>query len=184
MTGAIDIAAYKAALGSFATGVTVVTATGDEDGPVGMTMNSFSSVSLDPPLVLFSIDRQAYSLDAFVRSEAFGVSVLSSDQQELCMKFAEPLGDKWAGTAVHPGHGGVPLLDDAVAHFECVPWATYDGGDHLIFVCRVVNFHRSDGHAALVTCKGCLVSLSDSPDDESARGQTRRPPPIERGSSS
>lgn len=112
-----------------------------------MTVNSFGSVSLDPPLVLFSIDKAAYSFDAFTRARGFAVNVLSRDQQLLSDRFARPATDKWQGVAFSRGHEGAPLLDGALAYFECAPWATYEGGDHLIFVCRVVRFDCRDNGA-------------------------------------
>ncbi len=137
----------RAALGRFTTGVAIVTLESESGEPVGMTMNSFSSVSLDPPLVLFSVSKDAFGLEAFRRAQGYAVNVLCEDQEPLSSCFARPSGDKWNGLGFTRGYKGAPLLEDTLAHFECAPWATYDGGDHLIFVCRVVAFAcREDRH--------------------------------------
>lgn len=134
------------AMGRFATGVAVVTASTPGHPPIGMTINSFSSVSLEPPLVLFSIDKKAHSLTRFREAEDFAINVLAGHQRELSARFTRPLSANWDDIELRKGSGGAPLLSGAVAWFECVPWAAYDGGDHLIFVCRVVGFTlREDG---------------------------------------
>lgn len=135
------------ALGEFATGVVVVTARDTAGEPVGMTMNSFSAVSLDPPLVLFSIGRSAHSLPAFRDSTHVAINVLAADQEKLSNQFARPLTDKWAGVATTPGLGGAPLLNGALAQFECTQHALLDGGDHIIFVMRVERFSVRPGGA-------------------------------------
>ncbi|MGY8992743.1 MAG: flavin reductase family protein [Rhodospirillales bacterium] len=160
MSGDLDTTAYRTALGLFATGVVVVTATTNVGTPVGMTMNSFNSVSLDPPLVLFSIDQSALSLDAFRSAQGYAINVLGGDQEELCLRFAKPQADKWKNIVTRPGEGGAPLIEDAIAYFECVPWATYDGGDHVIFVCRVIRFNQGRDDGALVCFNGRFQALS------------------------
>ena len=139
--------AFRDALGMFATGVTVVTAAGDSGEPVGLTVSSFNSVSLDPPLVLFSIDREALSLAALRRAPGYAVSVLSADQIELSRRFASAGADKWTGLDLEFGFGGAPLIPGAIAAFECRPYATHEGGDHEIFVGQVVG-HRIAPFAA------------------------------------
>ncbi|GGE28296.1 hypothetical protein GCM10007276_01870 [Agaricicola taiwanensis] len=131
---------FRQALGEFATGVAVITASGPEGDLVGMTMSSFNSVSLDPPLVLFSIDRKAYSLKIMEEAKGYAVNVLSREQEALSNRFARALSDKWENTLRTVGHAGAPLLESALAHFECEPYATYDGGDHVIFVGRVIRY--------------------------------------------
>lgn len=134
------------ALGRFTTGVAVVTANTPGHPPIGMTINSFSSVSLDPPLVLFSIDRKAHSLDHFRAARDYAINVLAGHQRDLSLRFTRPLTASWDDIELRAGSVGAPLLSGAVACFECVPWATYDGGDHVIFVCRVVaHTLREDG---------------------------------------
>ena len=134
----------REALGSFVTGITVVT-TRNGGEPHGLTANSFSSVSLEPPLVLFSLSRAADCFDAFERAEAFAVNVLRSDQEDVSSRFATKDVDKWTGVDWRPGHGGCPLLEGAVAAFECRVAARHEGGDHVIYVGEVVRFdHRPD----------------------------------------
>ena len=128
------------ALGCFATGVAVVTARDRLGEPVGMTMSSFNAVSLDPPLVLFSVARAAHSLDAMQAARGFAVNILGRAQADLSQRFARPHGDKWQAVEHSPGYGDAPVLADVLAHFECKPYAQHDGGDHVIFVCEVQRF--------------------------------------------
>ncbi|MEP2735558.1 MAG: flavin reductase family protein [Erythrobacter sp.] len=142
--GAIEAAsdprAFRAALGSFATGVTIAT-TMDEDGePIGVTASSFNSVSLDPPLVLWSLSKASLSRPAFIQSGHFAIHVLASDQSALSDRFARSQSNKWDGLAWHKGTLGSPLLDEHAAVFECKTRHEYDGGDHIILVGEVVEF--------------------------------------------
>ena len=133
------------ALGNFVTGVTVIT-TRHRDELHGLTANSFSSVSLDPPLVLFSLSRTAECFDAFESVDYFAVNVLRADQEALSNRFATKNIDKWTGVAQQPGRGGCPLLGGAIATFQCRVSARHDGGDHVIYVGEVVEFaHSRDG---------------------------------------
>jgi flavin reductase (DIM6/NTAB) family NADH-FMN oxidoreductase RutF len=138
---------FRDALGAFPTGVAVVTATAAGER-VGMTVSSFNSVSLTPPLVLFSVARRAHSFAAWTRLERYAVNVLSEEQEALSNRFARPLGDKWSGTLVLDGESGVPVLPNALAVFECEAYGRHDGGDHEIFIGRVVAFrttpHKQD----------------------------------------
>ncbi|MCF3932848.1 flavin reductase [Acuticoccus sp. M5D2P5] len=158
----IDTREMRRALGQFATGVTIVTCLGEEGAPVGMTANSFASVSLDPPLVLWSLDRRARSFAALSQAERFAFSVLSQDQVELSNRFAKPGADKFADIAWRPGLGGVPLLPDPAAHFECTRHAAFDGGDHLIIVGRVERFVRYD-RRGLVFAEGRYGAIAPHP---------------------
>jgi len=128
---------FRRALGCFATGITVVTTASMDTGMVGITANSFNSVSLDPPLVLFSLDRRAYSLPAFHSAGHFAINVLGDDQRNLSAIFATPLIDKWENVHYELWNTGCPILTDTLASFECKTQHIYDGGDHLIFVGRV-----------------------------------------------
>lgn len=155
-----DSQALRRTLGAFATGVAVVTAAADDGSFVGMTISSFNSVSLDPPLVLFSVARSALSLATLRAAPAYGISVLAHDQQELSNRFARSLGEKWAGVAHRRGDSGAPLILGAAAHLECVPHAIHDGGDHEIFVARVLA-HRTEASAdPLIFHAGRYRSLS------------------------
>ena len=128
---------FREALGAFATGVTVITSLGPRGERVGFTANSFNSVSLDPPLVLFSLDKQASVLPAFLSTRHFAVNVLREDQRSLSDHFANFKGDRWEGLAYETWETGCPILPDALASFECDYRYTYDGGDHVIFVGEV-----------------------------------------------
>ncbi len=143
-TASIDPRALRQTLGQFATGVTVVTCRAADGEPVGMTANSFASVSLDPPLVLWSVDRSARSYDAFAAAERFAFSILAQDQADHSNRFSKPGTEKFTGVAIVEGMGKVPLIADAAAHLECVQHATFDGGDHLVIVGRVERFVRHD----------------------------------------
>lgn len=131
----VDSQDMRDALAKFATGVTVVTAAA-ESGPLGITVNSFSAVSLDPPLVLFSLARSSNRTRAFERAEKFAVHILSSGQKDLCHRFTRE-GDAFDPEATRITPDGVPLLDGCLARFECRRHAVHDGGDHLIIVARV-----------------------------------------------
>ena len=126
------------ALGRFATGVTVVT-TMTADGPLGITANSFASVSLKPPLVLWSPARKSWRFPSFEAASHFAIHVLSAGQQHLAESFALPGGDGFAGLDFAPGLGGAPLLAGCTARFECRHEAGYEGGDHLIVVGEVLR---------------------------------------------
>lgn len=139
---------FRDALGAFPTGVAIVTAVTGAGLRLGMTVSSFNSVSLAPPLVLFSVARRAHSFAAWGEVRRYAINVLSQDQEELSNRFARPLGEKWAGVTVFDGETGAPVLANALAVFECETHARHDGGDHEIFVGRVLSFrtspHRQD----------------------------------------
>ena len=159
-----DSASFRNALGRFATGVTIVTTVDGEGRIFGVTANSYNSVSLDPPLVLWSLARNSRSTPAFEQCEAFAIHVLSADQEELAMRFAgRGEGDKFAGLEIREGVGGVPLFDDCAAHFECKTENRFDGGDHIIFLGRVVNFERGD-HEPLIFHDGQFARLTSKSD--------------------
>lgn len=141
---ALDGAHFRSALGAFATGVTIVTTRNAQGRDVGLTANSFNSVSLDPPMVLWSLSKNAASLPAFVGNEHFAVHVLAADQQPLSDRFARRGADKFAGLPVTRGAGGVPLLDGCSARFQCRTAFRHEGGDHVIFVGEVLAFDHFD----------------------------------------
>jgi 3-hydroxy-9,10-secoandrosta-1,3,5(10)-triene-9,17-dione monooxygenase reductase component len=131
-----DSAAYRTVMGHFATGVTIVTAV-DGGEPVGMACNSFSSVSLDPPLVLFSAASTSSTWPRIQAAGAWCVNFLAEDGEGLCRLFATPGADRFGTTAWAPGVTGAPVLGDAIAYAECDAEAEYPGGDHVIVVGRV-----------------------------------------------
>lgn len=136
---------FRRALGQFATGVTVVTAKARDGRRIGMTVNSFSSVSLDPPLVLWSLSRTAPSFQDFTTAGHFAVNILAADQHHLSRQFSTPLPDKFAGVLCHEGAAGVPILDGATAHFVCRLVKQYEGGDHVIFLGEVETYKYQEG---------------------------------------
>jgi flavin reductase (DIM6/NTAB) family NADH-FMN oxidoreductase RutF len=133
-SSAIDSRDFRNALGTYATGVTIVTAGGADRKPYGITCNSFASVSLNPPLVLWSLGLYSSSLNIFQNARHFAVNVLGASQQGLANRFAKSSGDKFAGVAWTPGLGNAPLLADSVAIFQCRAANRYYGGDHVIFL--------------------------------------------------
>ena len=136
----IDPRELRQALGCFATGITVITTRDPlQDQPIGITANSFNAVSLDPPLVLFSLARGAYSLQAFLEAGHFAVNVLSDHQGELSGRFARTSSDKWRGLAYEDWGSGCPILSGCAANFDCRTRYTHDGGDHVIFVGEVLQ---------------------------------------------
>lgn len=140
-----DDLAFRTALGQFATGVTVVT-TDSPDGPVAIVANSFASVSLDPPLVLWSPAKSSRRFEHFAGSRRFAINVLNAGQQDICDAVAK---SKTAISHVptRPSHCGMPLIEGALAVFECSLEATHDAGDHVIIVGRVTKAHHSPGEA-------------------------------------
>lgn len=134
----------------FATGVTIVSTRDSSGAPVGLTANSFSSVSLTPPLVLWSLGRRSTSLPDFREQTHYAVNVLAADQRALALRFAAPLGDRWTGVQWRPGVGGAPLIEGAMAHFECRQRSIYEEGDHVIFVAQVEHCdHRPSAEPLL-----------------------------------
>ena len=130
----------RRAFGCFATGVAVATTLDREGRRVGMTISSFNSVSIDPPLVLWSIGNDSLSYDAFTQAENFAVNVLAEHQQPVSERFAARGGDKFADLDCARGLHGVPILPEYAACFECSTEHRYDGGDHVIIVGRVLRF--------------------------------------------
>ena len=156
----VDQRSFRRALSQFATGVAVITARGEADEAIGLTMSSFNSVSLEPPLVLFSVDRRALSLPAMIAAKGYAVNILGRRQEALSNQFARSLGDKWSNVEHSLGHAEAPLLHGALAHFECEPYAHHDGGDHVIFIGRVVRFSAREEDDPLLFFRGKYHGLS------------------------
>jgi 3-hydroxy-9,10-secoandrosta-1,3,5(10)-triene-9,17-dione monooxygenase reductase component len=167
----VDPVALRRALGTFTTGVTVVTARDPDGREAGVTANSFSSVSLDPPLVLWSLNRRSASLPVFAASSHFAVHILAYDQEALSNRFARPATDKFASLDVKRGAGGAPLLDKVSALFQCRLAYQYDGGDHVILVGEIEDFLATGrpplvfhgGAYALAARKDAVPSPHDIP---------------------
>ncbi|WP_161867682.1 p-hydroxyphenylacetate 3-hydroxylase reductase component [Pseudomonas yangonensis] len=156
-----DPRAFRRALGNFATGVTIMTAAANGKR-VGVTANSFNSVSLDPALILWSIDKRSASYEVFNASSHFAVNILAADQIDLSNHFARPSDDKFTGIEVEEGAGGAPLFADCAARFQCELYQQIDGGDHWILLGRVVAFDDF-GRAPLLYHQGAYSSVLPHP---------------------
>lgn len=173
-----DPAEFRKALGRFTTGVTVITTRTGEGHPVGITANSFNSVSLNPPLVLWSLAKTSRSLDAFSKSKHWAVHILSANQDTLSSRFAKSGENKFEGVATKSGVGDIPLLPDCTACLQCKTTFMYEGGDHVIFVGEVVDFTHCDaeplvfhgGRYALATPRSPQLALSTSADTDRPSG--------------
>jgi flavin reductase (DIM6/NTAB) family NADH-FMN oxidoreductase RutF len=141
---------FRAALGMFATGVTIVTARNAAGAPIGLTANSFNSVSLAPPLVLWSLARSAGSMPHFEAGSHYAVHILGADQHALAERFASKAVDRFEGIAFREGAGGAPILEGAAAVFECFNRSRYEEGDHVIFVGEVEQCSRREGAQPLI----------------------------------
>lgn len=158
---AVDTRALRDAFGCFATGITVVTTVDDHGEKYGVTANSFTSLSLEPPLCLFCLDNKALSFDAFQEARHFAVNVLAQEQEALSSNFARSNVDKWNGVAYETWATGAPILPGCVANLECDVEATHEGGDHVIIVGRVREMAYRDGNCRpLLYYKGRYNALS------------------------
>jgi flavin reductase (DIM6/NTAB) family NADH-FMN oxidoreductase RutF len=152
MSGTPD--SLREVCGLFPTGIAVVTARAAGAELYGVTINSFSSVSLDPPLVLFSLSRGLHTLEALLSAKAFAIQFLREDQLHLSARFSQMLARKWDGVFYRDGVTGCPVLEPALALMECSLYAQYDGGDHLIIVGRVEHIERQPGENPLIFFRG------------------------------
>ena len=150
---------YRGALGAFVTGVTIVTTLDGNNRPVGLTVNSFTSVSLEPPLLLWGIDKRAGSHDIFLGSGHFAVHVLHEGQRELAGLFSERMKDKFGGLRWRAGVAGSPLLPDYLCCFECVTVNAYEGGDHSILLGEVGNYEVKEDRPPLLFHNGAYRGL-------------------------
>lgn len=148
-----DTLSFRRCLGQFPTGVCIITT--DVDGErLGMTVSSFNTLSLDPPLVLFSIDKGSQSLDQWRHAEAMAINVLSAGQTDLSNRFASSKGPKWEGVTFQQSPLGAPILPGVAASMECVPHDEANGGDHILFIVRVTGFRNYPDRSPLVFCQG------------------------------
>jgi flavin reductase (DIM6/NTAB) family NADH-FMN oxidoreductase RutF len=138
-----DARELRRVMGTFCTGVTVITTRDDANRPFGLTANSVTCVSLEPPLILICVDRKAESHAHFFTSKVFVVNILSEEQEAVSRRFAVSGGDKFTDVACHPGRLGALVLDDTLAHLECRILETHEGGDHVIHIGEVehAEFH-------------------------------------------
>src|SRR5438876_4312677 len=160
---AFDQRQFRDALAQFPTGVTIVCARGPSGRYVGFTANSFNSVSLDPPLILWTIARRSGSLTAFDAAKRYAVNVLGAEQADLARRFSRPHADRFAGVAHRLGWSNAPLIAGCVAWLECRHHARHAAGDHIVFVGEVVTVERARGHA-LVFHQGVFTGTG-SPSD-------------------
>jgi flavin reductase (DIM6/NTAB) family NADH-FMN oxidoreductase RutF len=163
LADAIEPALFRQLLGCFPTGVAVITTRGADGRPAGLTCNSFSSVSLEPPLVLFSLRKASSLVGAFTEADAFAINILSQRQDALSGRFASSkIADKFEGVAWQPGPLGMPLVDDCLASFECSVHARHDAGDHYVFIGEVKHMSGGPADQALVFYKGAYMMLAES----------------------
>lgn len=150
---AVDEARFRQTMGYFASGVTVVT-TQHEGRLYGMTISSFTSLSLNPPLILICVDQHISNHDAIKHAQRFVINVLEQRQEHLSRRFASREDDKFVGVAWHDGHLGLPVLEGALAVIECHLYNTLPGGDHTIFVGEVVHVEVGEGSPLLYYRRG------------------------------
>lgn len=151
----MDSTRFRKVMGHFATGVTLVTGTGDDGIPVGLTANAVTSVSLDPPLILVCLDRGSDSRPVLTRTGCFGVSILRAGQEELARRFASANPEhRFDGLSLRTEVTGAPLLDDALGWADCRVWKEVEAGDHVILVGRVVACGVEDRGSPLVFFQG------------------------------
>ncbi|PPC78720.1 flavin oxidoreductase [Pokkaliibacter plantistimulans] len=177
MISEFDSKAFRRALGNFATGVTVITAATADGEKTGVTANSFNSVSLEPPLILWSIDKRSNSYRIFEQASHFAVNILAANQMDLSNHFARPRDDKFAGIRYDQGLGGAPLLPECAAQFQCERYQIIDGGDHWILLGKVVAFADA-GRAPLLYVQG---SYALSMPHTSLPGKEPKPTVMEAG---
>ena len=155
----IDQTTFKKVLGRFATGITVVTSLTEDKTPVGLTVNAFTSLSLDPPLVLFCLDKRTASIDAFNKGNGFALNMLNEDQQDLSVIFSTKTEERFAKVDHEFWDTGVPILKGCLANLECIIDAVHEGGDHLIIVGQVERLHQSDSAKPLLYFNGNYAQI-------------------------
>ncbi|HUO93568.1 MAG TPA: flavin reductase family protein [Rhizomicrobium sp.] len=159
-----DTRAFRQALGSFPTGVAVITALTPQGVPMGITVNSFTSVSLEPPMVLWCLDKKSDRYQVFAETPGFTISVLGTAHEDVSSRLAKPGSHSLANIPLLETELGAPALADALAFFECGSEAVYEGGDHGIILGRVLRFARRDAGAPLVFFRGRYGALAETSD--------------------
>lgn len=160
-----DTRDLRNALGRFATGIAVVTAIDPDGQPIGLTVNSFSAVSLEPALVLWCLDNASHNLEAFRRASYHAINILAADQQDLSDRFATWPADRFAGLPWQPGAGGAPLFPGCCTRFEVANETMHAGGDHTIFIGRVERFSETPELAPLLFHASRYRQLADVQED-------------------
>lgn len=156
----MDQREFRNTLGTFATGVTVITLKDAKGEYIGLTANAFSSLSLDPPLILVCIDKKSYSLPAFEKGRPFVVNILSEEQEKDCWTFAKKGEDKFANAQYGLSVDGVPVLKDNLSSLTCNVHEVLDGGDHIIVTGLVKEIARDEEKKPLLFYKGKICTLS------------------------
>ncbi len=169
-----DPKAFRRALGNFATGVTIITTRAADGSPVGVTASSFNSLSMDPPLILWSSMKDTPSCRVFESASHFAVNILASDQMDKSNHFARQQKDKFAGHEWEEGIGGAPIFPDCAGRFQCETYGKLDGGDHWIFIGRVLDFDDF-GRSPLCFHQGAYAVVFNHPDSvpKAAEGASR-----------
>ncbi len=156
----IDQREFRDTVGCFATGITVITTIDTNDNPIGLTANSFSSLSLDPPMVLFCLDRNVTSFNAFKTGSPFAVNILSDGQQDISARFAQSGPEKWNGLEFDSWDSKCPILQGCLANMECTVASIFEGGDHVIVIGEVSRMTRVDDETRpLVFYRGRYTNL-------------------------
>jgi flavin reductase (DIM6/NTAB) family NADH-FMN oxidoreductase RutF len=155
-----DARKFRNALGWFATGVAVITTQADSQKPIGITVNSFSSVSLDPPLILWSLDKKSDTMPVFEAVDRFTVNVLREDHREISTRLSKQGDHCLDGLATRVGSNGLPAIEEALAHFECEVYARHDAGDHVIMLGRVTHFEYAEDGRPLLYHRGGYQGLA------------------------
>ncbi|WP_210200445.1 flavin reductase family protein [Cohaesibacter celericrescens] len=140
---------FRQALGQFVTGIAVVTTLDEAGTPHGLTINSFNSVSLDPPLVLWSLDKRSHQLEIFSKSGFYAVNILAQSQKQISDRFASFVEDRFADVKWGSGKSGAPVLDGSLAQIDCQVENIVEGGDHIILIGRVIDISHKDGEPLL-----------------------------------
>ena len=154
--GDVSESSLREVMSHYLTGVTIVTVTKPDGTPYGLTVNSFNSVSLAPPLILWSLDNKNSNLGLFKNTAGFAINIMAADQTDLCRRFAGKDNDRFVDVDWTFGMSGQPLITNALAHIECRPWKTYAGGDHTIFVGEVMRAQQVSDRPAAAFFKGQL----------------------------
>ena len=169
MSTGLDLAEFRRALAQFPTGVTVVSTTHADGSRVGLTASSFNTVSMQPPLILWSVARNTYCAGVFESAKCFVINVLGKHQVDISNGFASPVAERFSGVDHRQARCGCPVIADTAAWFECRTWNRYDGGDHMIVVGEVRDFQYSDAVMPLVFSRGSYaVSVPQPPADTHA----------------
>lgn len=156
----VDSRIFRNVLGHYPTGVAIITTTSGNGSPIGLTVNSFASVSLEPALVLWSLARKSASLAAFEQAGCFAIHFLSEEQKDIAQRFASRVENRFSGLDISSGTTGAPLIQDCPVRIECITADILDGGDHRIFLGEVINLEQLDGNISpLVFHRGSFARL-------------------------